>query len=278
MLSGILEEIDISKIKKPTFYYRSSSSSANNMSLSIMRRGLLHPIIVRPLTAGFEIIAGVRRFEACKSLGWRKILCHIIELTDKEAFEVSLIENTNRKNLDPLDEAHAFRDYAVKYGWGGMSELAKKIGKSVHYVERRVRLLSLPIDVLESIKSHDINVSMAEELISINNGYDQSSFAKVAQSQTLSSRKLRELVKEFRNNKNLESEGVDSFYSAINDMDRLVQRAFDKSITIMKMSLHKLTSVMEDVEENWIIYEMLRQHRNVIHEQIDLLIKEKKKL
>jgi len=64
----------------------------------------------------FEVVAGNRRYCACKDLGWKKIACHILELDDKQAFEVSLIENIQRKTISPLDEATAFKDYASDFG------------------------------------------------------------------------------------------------------------------------------------------------------------------
>jgi ParB family transcriptional regulator, chromosome partitioning protein len=78
-------------------------------------------------------------------LGWRKIICHILEIGDKDAFEISLIENIHRKSLDPLEEAEAFKEYVISFGWGGISDLAAKIGKSISYVDRRIRLLRLPV-------------------------------------------------------------------------------------------------------------------------------------
>lgn len=153
LILGIIDDIDLHRIEKSTFCQRYVASDDEGLSLSIMEKGLLQPIIVRPKKEGFEIIAGNRRYYACKHLGWRKILCHIVELDDKEAFEVSIAENIQRKNLATIDEARAFQAYTSKFGWGGISELARKIGKSVRYVERRVRLLDLPVDGLESIRS-----------------------------------------------------------------------------------------------------------------------------
>jgi ParB family chromosome partitioning protein len=65
----------------------------------------------------YEIVAGTRRYNAFKMLGWRKILSHLVELDDKDAFEVSLIENIHSKNLKPIEEARAFQDYVTNYGW-----------------------------------------------------------------------------------------------------------------------------------------------------------------
>ena len=72
----------------------------------------------------FEVVVGMRRYNACKCLGWKKSLCHIVELDDKEAFEFALTENIQRKTIDPLEEAHAFKAYVQDFGWGGISELS----------------------------------------------------------------------------------------------------------------------------------------------------------
>jgi ParB family transcriptional regulator, chromosome partitioning protein len=101
------------------------------------------------------------------SFRWRKIVCHIAELDDKEAFEVSLIENIQRKNLEPIEQAHAFKNYVLTFGWGGISELSTKIGKSVSYIDKMIRLLDLPTDILDSISKSEINRSTTEELLSI---------------------------------------------------------------------------------------------------------------
>jgi ParB family transcriptional regulator, chromosome partitioning protein len=77
-----------------------------------------------------------------------RIACHIIEVDDKEAFEISLIENIQRKRISPIDEAKAFKLYISDFGWDGVSDLASKIGKSVSYTSKRISLLDLPKDVL----------------------------------------------------------------------------------------------------------------------------------
>jgi len=94
---------------------------------------------------------------------YAKIACHIIELDDKQAFEVSLIENLQRKTLGPLDEASAFKAYVSDFGWGGVSELSLKIGKSISYIIKRIKLLNLPIDIQNSIINHTLDTSTAEE-------------------------------------------------------------------------------------------------------------------
>lgn len=128
LIAGLIEDVDIYKIRQPPEYYRSTPSNLNELANSIKRKGLLQPVIVRTKQDGyFEMVAGNRRLQACKSLGWRKIICHIIELDDKQAFEISLIENIQRKSLSPIEEAYAFKSYVSELGWGGISDLATKI-------------------------------------------------------------------------------------------------------------------------------------------------------
>ena len=141
-----------------------NSPELEGLKKSIKDHGLLQPIIVRPLERGFEIVAGHRRFAACKSLHWRYILCKIVEFTDKQAYEIQLTENLQRKTLDPIEEAMSYQKYVVDFGWGGISELAKHIGKSEEYVSHRMQLLKLPETVRNNVEQHVLGVSQALEL------------------------------------------------------------------------------------------------------------------
>src|SRR5579862_6225633 len=98
-LTGFIDELDIGRIKHARWSPRQDPGSLEELQASILEKGLLQPIVVRPMVdaKGFEIIAGNRRFEACKNLGSRTISAHIVEMNDKEAYEISLIENIQRK-------------------------------------------------------------------------------------------------------------------------------------------------------------------------------------
>ena len=278
IILGIIEDVDVSAIHMSDYCHRSIPVDIDDLCSSIEQKGLLQPITIRPKEDHFQIVAGNRRYQACRRLGLRKVLCHIVELNDQQAFEVSIAENIQRENLTPIEEAKTFQEYASKFGWGGLSMLAKQIGKSVHYVERRIRLLDLPTDVLNSVRLKEIRPSIAEELFCINDRQHQSDFGKLALERKLSSRKVRELVKDFQLNSSCDSGSVYSFYKRMNNYDEKTQRAFDKSISVMKLAMHRITGIMESMEDNWIVYEVLRDHRNALHERIDLLIKEKKKI
>ena len=276
-INGLLDNIDISKIKPFRYFYRRNiNEDLAELCYSIKEKGLLHPIIVRMSEDGeYEIIAGTRRYNACKMLGWRKILSHVVELDDKDAFEVSLIENIHSKNLNPIEEARAFQDYVTNYGWGGISELATRLGKSIAYVDRRIRLLDLPLDVVESLSTGSLSVSIGDELLPLKEKEQQSKLAELIKKRKLSSRQVRELKSEMKSSDN--PYDVLDFQTKIIDIDAKTQKSFDKAIIAIRVAMNKLASVINDVEHNWTVYEMLLQHKNMLHNQIDILYKEKKK-
>ena len=141
--TSIIEQIEMKMIRPSSFAVRDKfqkyCEDDESLIISIREHGLIQPILIRPLSHGFEIVAGHRRYQACKSLRWRFIPCKIREMTNKQAFEIQLSENIQRKSMDPIEEAEAFRRYVIDFGWGGVSDLAKKIGKSEEYVSHRIQ-------------------------------------------------------------------------------------------------------------------------------------------
>ena len=278
IILGVIEDVEVGRIRPSSSCYRLIQTEMDELICSIKEKGLLQPIVIRSKGKYYEIVAGNRRYKACTTLGWRKIICHVVELTDKEAFEVSLIENMQRRNMDPIEEAHAFKNYVLTFGWGGISELAAKIGKSVSYVDKRIRLLDLPNDILDSIFKFEINKSAAEELLSIRDNHRQSELGQIIREKRLSSRQARELVKNMEDGSIYDFDEKWTFREKFVDIDRMTQKSFDKSIVALRVAMNTLSTIMEHIEDNWIVYETLMQHKNMLHTQIDLLIKEKRKL
>jgi ParB family transcriptional regulator, chromosome partitioning protein len=273
---GIIEEIEISKIQPAVYCIRRSQDyEAEDLARSILQKGLLHPVIVRMKGDYFEIVAGNRRYNACKKLGWRKIICHIVEVTDQEAFEISLTENVQKKTLNPIDEALAFKSYIKDYGWGGTSDLAEKLGRSISYISKRINLLDLPSDVIDSIINSTIDTSIAEELLYVTDKQKQSKLAELISKRNISLRNARTIIKD---SKNENQDIFESFLSVKDSEFEEAQKSFDKSIIAVRIAHSKLGSIIQDNDEkNWLIYELLMQHKNMLHGQIDLLIKYKKK-
>ena len=107
--NSIVEPIELRMIKPSNFAVRHTlspkSPELSSLKTSISEHGLLQPIVIRPLEHGFELVAGHRRFAACRSLRWRFISCKIRDLSDKQAYEIQLTENIQRKSMDPIEEA-----------------------------------------------------------------------------------------------------------------------------------------------------------------------------
>jgi ParB family chromosome partitioning protein len=277
LIPGIIDDIEVSKIRESSFPLRPSSVEVDELASSIKQKGLLQPIIVRPKKEQFEIVAGNRRYIAFKALGWKKITCHVVELGDKDAYEVSLVENVQRKTLSPLEEAEAFKAYVSDFGWGGVSDLAIRLGRSASYVTKRIKLLNLPSDVLDSISESGITASLAEELSFIKDKAKQSKLAEMISKRHLSIREIRELSKA-EEEEDLEC-SKDYSFQQTQGMDHIqkVQRAMDKTIILLKMTMNRLGPIIENTEDDWVIHEILMQHNSMLHRQIDLLIKHKRK-
>ncbi len=283
VMRGIVEEIESHKIQLTQFGFCSISPEQDHideLALSIKKHGLLHPITIRTKNHKYEIVAGNRRYLACKKLGWRKIPSHITELDDKEAFEIFLIENIHRKQLNPIEEGRAFKAYVTEFGWGGISDLSNKISKSIPYISKRISMTDLPTEVIDDIQYHNIQYSVAETLLYVKDKDVQLQIAKHAIENSLPVRKVKELIHK-RNEMIYDNENDIDYLllkDDIIDIDLKAQNSFDKSITTLKIAARKIAQIVRDTEDNWILYEILMQHKSMLDNQIDILIKEKKKL
>lgn len=266
-------DLNLSELRPPLNQLRDADDLDGLMS-SISQKGLLQPIIVRTLqnSNSYEIVAGYRRYSACKKLGWRKIACQIVELTDKEAFEVSIVENVQRERLNPIYEAKAFKTYVCDNGWGSVSELALKVGKSVAYVTKRMMLLDLPPEVTNAINERLLRPSLAEELFPIEKEDEKSKLAKLIIERKLTTKNVRTIVKKLMTHRANHDES-----ELRNKVQKLRARSYDRTILSVRIAMNRMGSIINDVEDDWILYEMLMQHKRRLNEQIDILIKEKRK-
>jgi ParB family transcriptional regulator, chromosome partitioning protein len=269
-LKPILENVEIGRIDPPAFQFR-SEISVDDLAESIREKGLLYPIIVKVRGDRFQLVAGHRRLLASKKLGLRRIQCHIMELDEKETFELGLIENVQRESMDPIDEARAFKKYVEEFGFGGMTELSKKVGKSLAYVSRRVALLDLPIEVQETILRRRKSSSLAIELLSLDDSADILDLAKQIDDLGLSVKQARQMISRRR-------ERSKSTTPTEEERLRITIRAVDRSITALKLALTRLDDAIESVQKDWFSRELLFQYRVSVHDHIDSLVHLKKKI
>ena len=149
--AGGIEMIDIEKIKPCPYQPRKNfdKESLDDLIQSVKEKGILQPLIVRKKGSKFEIVAGERRYRAATSAGLKQVPVILKDLNDAEAFEISLIENIIRQNLNPIEEACGFDKLVKEYNYTHET-LSKSIGKSRSYISNSLRLLNLP-DLVKSL-------------------------------------------------------------------------------------------------------------------------------
>jgi len=251
--TSIVEHIEIKMIRPSQFSIRDKFNDyqeVESLVSSIKEHSLLQPILIRPYQNNFEIVAGHRRFYACKSLRWRHIPCKIREMNDKQAFEIQLTENIQRKSMSALEEAEAFRKYVQDLGWGGVTELAKKISKSEEYVSHRIQLLKLPQDVKEKIMLNKLSVSQALELTTVlpNNIIH---FTDHIIENELTIRQIRE-VKTVFSKEGISGDDLELIANEnINFKHIKTLKVTKKTSLALKITLARLDSIIEEVQLNF---------------------------
>lgn len=278
--SSVVEQIEMKMIRPSQFAIRDkfqrSHPDCETLVNSIREHGILQPILIRPLEHGFEIVAGHRRFQACRTLRWRFIPSKIRELSDKQAYEIQLTENIQRKSMDPIEEAEAFRRYVIDFGWGGVSELARKIGKSEEYVSHHMQLLKLPDEIKDKIMSNSLNVSQAIEIVQIPHDKQQRIVSEVVNN-NLTVRQIRELKMALK-----EEETFTKVIAYANDGSRSSVIAKKASLTL-KITLARVDNLINEVhttiepDQRAEIINFLMGIRLRIHSLIDESIRFKNK-
>lgn len=166
--SDELKELDIASITPMEGQPRQSFSqdTIKELAESIDKNGLLQPIVVRKNGDKYEIIAGERRYRAFKTLKKDKIPAIVRDYKDEEVDKLQLVENVQREDLNPYDEAMAYLKLKEKYGLK-QDDIAKAVGKSRPYISNMTRLLSLEDEILDMLKKGEITVSHAKLILSL---------------------------------------------------------------------------------------------------------------
>jgi ParB family chromosome partitioning protein len=168
------------------------------LAASIREHGVLQPILVRPAGDDFQIIAGERRWRASKLAGKETIPAIVERFDDATALEIALIENLQREDLSPLDEAIIYKKMTDELGYS-IRNLAGKLGKDKGYVENRLRLATAPDDVREMVAARYDTLSAAYELMKIDDKRRRRSLAKQVVAGKLTLIRLRDKVERVLN-------------------------------------------------------------------------------
>ncbi len=208
-----LSEIEPNKNQPRT---RFEPESISELAESIKTHGLLQPIVVRPMPGGtYQIVAGERRWRACREAGLTTVPVIIKDLDDKQTAELALIENLQRMDLNPVEEALGFSRLMKEFELT-QEQVAERVGKSRSAITNTLRLLSLPKEQLEALEEGKISAGHARALLS----FENQEAMKIAFAAALSGASVRQIEamsksqgkKEKSQNRSIKT---DSFYSEV---------------------------------------------------------------
>lgn len=170
-------------------------SALAELAHSISQHGVLQPLLVRPLIGGgYQIVAGERRYRACRMAGVTEVPVVIRELSDSETMELALIENLQRENLTPIEEAKGFGVLIDNYGMS-QEEVSQVVGRSRSAVANSLRLLNLPKEVSDMVERGEISAGHGRTLLALGSEEEMINTAKLIAEKDLSVRQTEKLVK-----------------------------------------------------------------------------------
>lgn len=191
-----LMELDIDRVvpneNQPRSTFR--EDKLEELAQSIKEVGVMQPIVVRRDGQNYQIVAGERRWRAAQRAGLIRIPAVVKEVPDDKVLELALIENIQREELTPIEEAHAYQRLMEEMGLT-QEELAVRVGKDRATISNTIRLLRLPLDVQKMVEDRTISMGHARALLSLNSDALQRKLAQVIVEKQLSVREAEALVK-----------------------------------------------------------------------------------
>jgi len=192
---GIIK-ISVDEIEPNPFEPRKKGNveSLKKLSLSIKEKGILEPILVRRTDSGYQIICGSRRFEAAKNAGFMEVPAIVKDATDREVLELALVENIQRENLNPIEEAEAYKILLKEFNLS-RQEIAKRVSRERTTITNSLRLLSLEEEIKDYIRNGKITAGHARALLQIKSKARRIKLARKIAGEKISVRESERIVK-----------------------------------------------------------------------------------
>jgi ParB family chromosome partitioning protein len=191
-----VHRIDIERISSNPHQPRQTfdADALQDLAASIREHGILQPVLVRPRADGhFQLIAGERRWRAARIAGLREIPAIVEQFDDEAALEIAIIENLQREDISPLEEAEMFERMTTQHGYS-LRKLAQKLGKDKGYIENRLRLADAPPEVRDLVSARSDTLSAAYELMKVSDPRTRRRLAGQVATGELSLAKLRQRI------------------------------------------------------------------------------------
>lgn len=194
-------EVKLNELRANPYQPRKTftEEAIDELKQSIEIHGVLQPLIGRKVKKGYEIVAGERRFRAAKKAGLKTVPVIIKEFTDTQMMELALIENLQRENLNPIEEARAYRELMEKLDYT-QEQLSKRIGKSRPHIANHVRLLNLPQSILQLIANGKLSMGHGRALLSLKEKNEMEHIVDRVIKENMNVRDLEKLVNDLNEN------------------------------------------------------------------------------
>lgn len=191
-----LLDLDIDRIDPAEVQPRGvfKEDKLEELALSIRHNGIIQPLVVRRTGERFQIIAGERRWRAAQKAGLHRVPCIVKEVSQDNVWELSLIENIQREELNPIEEANAYKNLLEKRDLT-QEEVAQRVGKDRSSITNALRLLKLPLEIQKLVEEDKLSMGHARALLSVDSVERQIMLAREITTKALSVRETEQLVK-----------------------------------------------------------------------------------
>ena len=238
------------KLPRQTF----DDAAIAELADSIRQHGLIQPIVVRSTGTNYQIVAGERRWRACRMLGMSEVPVIIKELDDSQTAQIALIENIQREDLNPVEEAMGYGALIDKFGLT-QDQVAKQVGKSRSAVTNMLRLLDLPEDVLEMLRIGEITAGHARALLGLDDEDDILPLARRIVAQNLSVRETENSVKRInalanRKDEDEEEKVHPQIKLHMKELERRAMSSLGRKVRISRSSRKKVVELTYDNDED----------------------------
>jgi ParB family chromosome partitioning protein len=264
-------EISISQIASNPFQPRKNfkHTELKELQESLESSGLLQPITVRPAPggSGFELIAGERRLRAATNIGWEKIPAVVKDLTDQEILTLALIENLQRADLNPIEEAEGYNQLIDQFGHTQQS-VAKMVGKDRSTIANVLRILQLPAPVRKLLQNGELTAGQARPLLGLNDEARITALAREIVSNGLSAREVERQVRSTAPEKGSRGPGrpkkSDNRPAEVKSLEQQLRKHFqtDVSVTVQPGGRGSVAIVFYSAEDFERILEMIGMRSN----------------
>jgi len=208
------------------------AEAIDELKQSIAEHGIIQPLVVRKSIKGYEIVVGERRFRAAKAAGLKQIPVIIKEMTDEEMMEVALLENLQREDLTPIEEAFAYSNLMNQLNLT-QEDLSRRLGKSRSHIANIVRLLSLPETVVTSINEGELSMGHGRALLGLKTKENIELLAKKVMQDRLNVRQVEKLIAQLNEQpqKKVEKPKKDIF---LTEQETMLRERFGTAVHIQR--------------------------------------------